>query len=203
MPWRQLAVHQRHLELVLEVRDRAQAADDARCALLPLRVVDQQAVEGLDLDVGAALEHLADDRDALVALNSGVFSTLTSTATMIRSKIARAALDDVDVAVGQRIERPGIDRDARRMRVCSCVERSARCRPSVTVRVSVQAVRLRRRSRATACSRISSPSGGALRRGVVRPPRPAARNRTADRAPRCRTVRREAASQRALARRRG
>ena len=43
-------VHQRHLELELEIRHRAQAADDdLRPAALD--VVDEQAVEGVDLDV--------------------------------------------------------------------------------------------------------------------------------------------------------
>ena len=51
------------------------------------------------------------------SLNSGVFSTLPRIATMISIEDPRAALDDVDVAVGQRIEGAGINRDARRMRV--------------------------------------------------------------------------------------
>ena len=57
-------VHERHLELELEVGHRAQPAhDDLR--LPALDVVDQQAVEGVDFDVRLILEHLARDLDPL------------------------------------------------------------------------------------------------------------------------------------------
>ena len=50
------------------------------------RVVHEQPVEGVDLDVGHVREHLADDRrPAPRSVNSGFFSAFTSTATMIRS----------------------------------------------------------------------------------------------------------------------
>ena len=61
----QVPVHEGHLHLVLEVRDRTQTAhDDVGPALA--RVVDQQAVERLDLDVRMPVEDLAQDPDALV-----------------------------------------------------------------------------------------------------------------------------------------
>ena len=58
------AVHQRHLHLVLEVGDGAQAADDDAGALAS-SVVDEQAVEGVHFDVGDPAEHVARDLDPL------------------------------------------------------------------------------------------------------------------------------------------
>ena len=60
----QAAVHQRHLELELEVRHGAQPAHD-HLRLAPLDVVDQQPVEGVDFDVRQILEDRARDLDPL------------------------------------------------------------------------------------------------------------------------------------------
>ena len=103
-------IHQRHLELELEVRHGAQAAhDDLRPA--PLDVVDQQPVERIDLDVGVIREHGPRDLDPLVDREErrllGVHEDRHDDAV----EQPRAAQDDVDVAVGQRIERAGINGD--------------------------------------------------------------------------------------------
>ena len=52
-------VHVRELELVLEVGERAQAAHDHLRAAL-LHVVDEQALEGVDLDARVAADRVAD-----------------------------------------------------------------------------------------------------------------------------------------------
>ena len=73
-------------------------------------VVDEQAVEGVDLDVRLVREHRrARSRRARRIVNSGDFSAFTRIGDDDAVEQARAARDDVDVAVGQRIERAGID----------------------------------------------------------------------------------------------
>ena len=61
----QLAVHLGHLQLVLEVADRAQALHDHR-DLVGAAVVDQQALEAVDGDVGQVGDGLAQQLHALV-----------------------------------------------------------------------------------------------------------------------------------------
>ena len=101
-------VHQRHLELELEVRHRAQPAHD-HLRLPPLDVVDQQAVEGVDLDVRQVLEDRARDLDPLVHREQRRLLGVDQDRDDDAIEQPRAARDDVDVAVGQRIERARID----------------------------------------------------------------------------------------------
>src|SRR5262249_12269894 len=61
----EVPVHERHLHFVLEIRNRAQAADDDARALAP-SVLHQQAVEGVHFDIGILAEDLARDLDALL-----------------------------------------------------------------------------------------------------------------------------------------
>ena len=62
----QAPVHERHLELVLEVGDRAEAAHDDRRAPTLLRVVDEQAGEGVDAAPAVPPVGLADDLHPLL-----------------------------------------------------------------------------------------------------------------------------------------
>ena len=105
-------VHQRHLELVLEVGDRAQAADERRAR--PSAARSRRAARRRCRPRRSAgsrnTSRIIATRSSTV--NSGVLSALISTATMTRSKMRAAALDDVDVPVGERIERAGKHRDA-------------------------------------------------------------------------------------------
>ena len=59
----EVTIHQRHLALVFEVGDAAQPAHDRRRAPVP-GIVDEQALERLDLDARLAAAHLADHRHA-------------------------------------------------------------------------------------------------------------------------------------------
>ena len=79
--------------------------------VLAASVVDEQAVEGVHFDVGGALEHLARDVDALRHREERRLLHVDQDRDDDAIEEARAALDDVDVAVGQRIERAGIDGD--------------------------------------------------------------------------------------------
>ena len=63
-------VHLGHLQLVVEVADRAQALDDGRDVAL-LAEVDEQAVEGLDPDVAVLGGDLADQVDPLLDRRTG------------------------------------------------------------------------------------------------------------------------------------
>src|SRR4030095_16030757 len=56
----QMTIHQRHLELVFEIRDRAKTANQ-RAGPSPSGVLDKQTVEGVHLDVRVLAEHIADD----------------------------------------------------------------------------------------------------------------------------------------------
>ncbi len=106
-----MAVHQRHLELVLEVRHRAQAAHQ-HAGVLALRVVHQQAAEGAHVHVAVRLEHLAANRDALGLAEQRRLLDVDQERDDDGVEDPGAALDDVDVAVGQRVERPWINGDA-------------------------------------------------------------------------------------------
>ena len=101
-------VHQRHLELELEVRHRPQPADDD-VGPAARHVVDQQPVEGVHFDIAVGLEHaraistrssMREQRRLL-----GVDENRDDDAV----EQPRAARDDVDVSVGQRIERARVD----------------------------------------------------------------------------------------------
>ena len=105
-------VHQRHLELVLEVRDGTQAADQRLRAFAP-RVVDEQSIEGVHLDVVPVAEHLADHRHALVDREERRLVGVDEDGDDNPIEDRTGALDDVDVAAGERIEGPGKDGDAR------------------------------------------------------------------------------------------
>ena len=86
---REVLVHERHLELVLEVRSGAQTTDDrARSDLLG--VVDDESVEDLDRHVLHVARHrLAQDLSRSSVLKMAFFETLRATASTTSSKIER------------------------------------------------------------------------------------------------------------------
>ena len=82
---RELAVRERHLQLGLEVADRAQPAHDEAGAVAP-REVDGQAVERVDADVLAEVRDAAPDEvDALVDAEQRRFFGLFRTPMTSRS----------------------------------------------------------------------------------------------------------------------
>src|ERR1041385_1613833 len=111
---RELAVHHRHLELVLEVRDRAQPANDDLCAGF-FCVFNEQPVETLGLDaVAESFENLADHLQPLVEIEEGaVLFRVARDRDDDPVEDAKRALNQVDVTVGDGIERARIDRDFR------------------------------------------------------------------------------------------
>ena len=81
---RHLTVQLVHLELVLEVRDRAQALHDRLGAVLA-RELDDQGIKGFYLHIGEFRDRLLDEPDALIGgeerllLAHGWFTTATIT----------------------------------------------------------------------------------------------------------------------------
>jgi len=112
-----VAVHVRHLQLVLEVRDRAQAAQDDS-GVLALAVVDEEPVEGVDLHAAGVFAHLfdrlADHLDALVDREERVLARVVQHRDDDLLERDEAAPEDRGVAVRDGVEGAGVDGDAHR-----------------------------------------------------------------------------------------
>jgi hypothetical protein len=106
----ELAVHQRHLELVLEVAHRAEAANQERRAD-PARVVGDQSFEAVQGDPGVLAHHRAKHLEALgdreQRLLGGVHRDRDDDVVGERE----APPDQVGVAQRRRIEGAGIEGD--------------------------------------------------------------------------------------------
>ena len=109
-PRTQPLVHERHLKLELEVGHRAQAADD-HLGAPPLQVLDEQTVEGIDLDIRLIPEHVPKNFQPLVHGEQGLFFSVHQNRDRDAIEQPRAARDDVDMPVGRRIERSRIHRE--------------------------------------------------------------------------------------------
>src|SRR5262249_53895171 len=104
----QLAVHQRHLQLVLVVADGAYAAQH-RFGFLLHGVVHQQAFEGVDAHVLVALDHLFEH---LPAFDDGEQRVLLNVAQNGHDELVKdlaATLDQVEMPVGERVKRARIN----------------------------------------------------------------------------------------------
>src|SRR5262245_12852259 len=103
----ELPVHQRHLELVLEVRDGTQPAHDA-IRLLALDEVDSEAVERGDAHAVHARRALVDELEALLDREQRRLGRVGDDGDDELVEDAEAPLDEVQVSVVHRIEHPGI-----------------------------------------------------------------------------------------------
>src|SRR6266481_3869721 len=110
-------VHAGHLELVFEIRDRAQPAEDH---VRPNRLgeVDQEGVEGAHLDaLGVAVlemgDLVADDLDPLVGCEQRALPVVAGDADDQPVDNPDRPPDDIRVPVGDRVESTGVDADAR------------------------------------------------------------------------------------------
>src|SRR6056297_903767 len=108
----EVAIHRCQLELVFEVRDRAQTAQNDAGPLL-LDEARQEIVETDDLDVLAATftEHRSGQLDSLGQRKRGLLVGAFGDGDDHAPVHARGALDQIGVTVGQRVEGAGIDRD--------------------------------------------------------------------------------------------
>ena len=111
------------LHLGLEVADRAQAADDGRRAALAGRSRRSgRRTTATSIRSGGAPASPRASRMTAIRVStgsSGVLRGLARTATITRSKTFAVAGDDVEVAVGDRVERARVDRDAHASSVVS------------------------------------------------------------------------------------
>jgi hypothetical protein len=122
---REGAVRERHLVLVLEVGDGPDAAeDDVR--LLAVDVVHHEAVERVHLDVPEGLAHLADHLDALLLGEERLLRRVVGDGDDEALEDADAALDDVEMPVGDGVEAAGIDGDAHGLPTLLYVKPSSR-----------------------------------------------------------------------------
>ena len=178
---REVPVHQRHLKLVLEVGHGAEAADRRRRALVAARNprAGRSNVSTSTLWRPANTSRIIATRSSTV--KSGVLFGLSSNRDDDAIEDARGALDDVDVAARERIERPGKTamRGGCDGRSCGLEGQGAVARLTAPVRRLEPAPR-RRRAGATR-ARARPATGRAMRRGERRPPRHGSRHRTADR----------------------
>src|SRR5687768_11014199 len=104
----ELAVHLGHLQLVLEVADGAQALHDHR-DVVRLAVVDEQALEAVDPDVGQFGDGVAQQLHALVDREEPGLARVDQHRHDQFVVQPGSTIDDVDVAVGDRVERTGTD----------------------------------------------------------------------------------------------
>ena len=98
-------VHLRHLQLVVEVADRAQALDDHRMPWLRQKSTSRPS-NASTLTLGSSAVTSLEQLDALLDGEQAGLGRLTSTATTTSSYSGRP-LDDVEVTVGHRVERAG------------------------------------------------------------------------------------------------
>jgi hypothetical protein len=72
-------------------------------------VVDQQALEGVDLNVGQVSADLAEHLHPLLHGEERIFLRVEQQGDDQAVEEARGPLDEVEVAVGDRVERPRVD----------------------------------------------------------------------------------------------
>src|SRR5690606_22805106 len=99
-------VHLGHLQFVVEVADRAQALDDGGDVAL-LAEVDEEAVEGLDTDVAVLGGDPADQVDPLLDLEQPFLGLVDHHRDVDLVVQPGGPGDDVEVSIGDRVERPG------------------------------------------------------------------------------------------------
>ena len=103
-----LAVHQGHLKLELKVRNSSKSANDGENMVLT-RKIDQESVEGDDLDVGMAREALAKHGDATFHTeHRGLRLTRRDSYDHGRKNLCRTS-NNIDVPEMNGIEAAGVD----------------------------------------------------------------------------------------------
>src|SRR5260221_3375186 len=103
-PRLEFAVHQRHLQLVLVIRDGANPAQDYTCAALP-RVVRQEALENVHFYARPMLGHLAQHLHALAHAEKRLLLGILEHRHNDEVEHFFAPLDQVEMAVRHRIKR--------------------------------------------------------------------------------------------------
>jgi hypothetical protein len=112
----EFAIHERELELELEVGDGAKAADDG-VAVDALDIFDEEAGEGIDRDVGKVRDGLGAEFLALRHGEERAFAFVLGDGDDDLVEEFGGALDDIEMAIGDGIETPGINRRPHRATV--------------------------------------------------------------------------------------
>jgi CDP-diacylglycerol---glycerol-3-phosphate 3-phosphatidyltransferase len=104
----QVAVHERHVELELEVGEGAQAADDG-VGFLGDGELDEKAVEDDDIDMRVVGEVGADEFEALLGGKDGTLAGIAGDGDGDAVEELGRAVEHIEVTVGEGIERAGIN----------------------------------------------------------------------------------------------
>ncbi len=104
----QLAVHQRHLELVLKVGYGPQPPDNG-LGLLPAGEIDEQPLEMNHADIRHGPDHFADQRDALLIREEAGLGFIDGNGHNDLVKKPGSPMDDIKVPVGDGVKTAGID----------------------------------------------------------------------------------------------
>ena len=104
------AVHERHLEFVFVVGDGADAAEDD-LGVAAADIVDEQAVEEIDFDVGPFAGDLAEHFRALGSGEERGFVEVLEDGDDEAFEDACAASDEVQMPVGNRVKGARVDGD--------------------------------------------------------------------------------------------
>ncbi len=107
----ELAIHERHLQFVLIVADRANAAKDA-FRVDRLGEFHHQPVEGVQPDIFQACRKRSEHLDPLGHTEHRALLRVTENRDHQFFKDLAASLNQIEVPIGRRIKRTGIDRDA-------------------------------------------------------------------------------------------
>ena len=121
----QPAVHERHLQLVLIIRDRPDAAQQNRGRARG-RIIHQQPVEGIHLHVGIDADHFAQHFHALLDGEERLLALVPQNRNDQPVEQPRAALDQIEMPVGDRVERSRIDGDHVRRLGRQCLNSSGK-----------------------------------------------------------------------------
>jgi hypothetical protein len=105
---RELPVHERHLEFVLEVRYGPQAADDGVGPVLPGEL-DKQAAEGFDLHLLLVIEDFMDHGQSFFGREQRVLFGIFQDGYQNPVEDFKPPADDVDMAVGNGIKKTRVN----------------------------------------------------------------------------------------------
>src|SRR6185369_3528335 len=102
------AIHESHLQLVFVIRDGANTAEE-NLGRVPGGIIHQEPFERIDLDIGIDLDDFAEHFGALLDGEERFLGLVSQYGNDKPVKHSRAALDQIEVTVGNRVERSRID----------------------------------------------------------------------------------------------
>ncbi len=104
----QFTIHQSELKFKFKVRNGAQSADDSLAILLG-GVIDQQTVERIRVHIGELAQRLFNQAQTILEREEWLFALVLGHGHDDAVKQLGRALNDVQMAVGQRVEAAGIN----------------------------------------------------------------------------------------------